>query len=885
MKKTLNQNIFREFKFSFARFISIVILISLGVYVLVGLKVTGHDMRITGNNYYTAHKMADAYVEGNTSFTRADQKYIKQLPHVSKAEFSTYRDAVIKNTHTTVRLLSNTSQISTNNVTKGRLPKAANEIALNNSERGKYQIGDSITFANNKNQSKVSGLKQTTFKIVGFVTSSDYINKQNLGTTTAGTGELNSFGVITKAAFKNYQPTVAKLDYNNLRGSSYDNEFENQIQQNVNDSQRGLNHRANLRQAALVNRAKHKINQQATELKRQQTALNKRRTQLSASASRLSATQRRQANRPIKAAQARIDQAKQKLQTTSNKLNSGNRVTYQIQSRNDYNLGYNEYGENSRKIDLLSNSFPIIFFAVAILVCVITMSRMGEESRIQLGTLRALGYSKFDTMKVFLSYGFLSGLIGTGLGAWIGTTFLPTQIFKTYSANFSVPDFHALISVKWILISLLISLVCTTVPGAYVAGRSLKEYPATLMLPKKPKRGAKILLERVPFIWKRLSFNYKVTFRNIFRFKLRMMMTILGVMGCTALLITGFGMRDSLSGVNTKQYHEIVHYDIISIFNPSATTKQKQAYERAVNNTSGIKYQTQIYYEGLTAKPRATNNQSVSLMVPKQPTKLNQFITLQNPDSNKAIRLSNNGAIITDKLAHLTNTKVGGHITLTNSTGKHYRIKVSGITQMYVGHSVYMNANYYHHRFGKRVAYNANMLKLNNRSDGNINRVASDLNQQPAALTSIQSNGAKKMVDNLLGGLNNIVLIITIAASALAFVVLFTLTNINVSERERELATIKVLGFYPGEVIMYVFRETFILTFVGILVGFVGGAWLHNFIMQTLPPDNAHVDLTLLWTNFATSAGLTIIFAFMVMFLMASKIKNIDMLGALKGVD
>lgn len=849
--KILNKNILREFKFSIARFLSITVLLALGVFILIGLKVTGNDMRMTGNNYYQSHKMADAVVKSNSTINKSDQNKLKKLKHVGTIEFTKSTDGIISGTKTSIRVQARTKKLSLYNVSSGRLPTRSNEIAINKRDKGKYQIGDYIIL-NNKNNKKISGLKQSRYKIVGFVTSSDYLLKQNLATTTVGTGQIDTYAVVAKSAFSSDSPTTALIHYNNLNGSSYSNQYEKQVEKNVSQSEPTIKKIVSARKKSIVNAAFTKIDTQTPVIKKkygeQSTLL--------------------------------INKEKQQVVSKADSL------SYQIQSRNDYNQGYNQFGEDAKRIDVLSNTFPIIFFAVAILVVLITMSRMGEEKRSEIGILRALGYTKFDAMKVFILYGLLASVIGTSIGAWLGTKFLPQKIFSAYAANFVIPNFTTKTSWKWICISLVITIICTVLPAIYVAGKSLKEKPATLMLPKPPKSGSKILLEKIPFIWKKISFNYKVTIRNLFRYKFKSFMTIIGVLGCTALLITGFGIKDSLNGIVSKQYKNIIHYDLIGMYNTSDSTNNINKYKNKISNLDGLNSKTTIYYENVTSKPSSMNsNQQISMIVPKSQTKFKDFVTLINPNTNKKIQLSDSGAVITQKLAKIMNVSVGDKLTIKTSSGQKYKVKISAITEMYAGHDIYMNAKYYQKVFGKLISYNSTMIKLDDRSSTNIDKISRQLTKQHASLTVIQSDDAKKTINNILHGLNNLVLIIIIAASLLAFVVLFTLTNINVSERIRELSTIKVLGFYSIEVVMYIYRETLILTIIGILLGFISGSWLHNYIMQTLPPATAMADMSLFWTNFTISGLMTIIFSLIVMGFMARKINKVDMLGALKSVD
>lgn len=373
--------------------------------------------------------------------------------------------------------------------------------------------------------------------------------KENLGATSAGTGQLSTFGVVVKDVFTSTQPTIARLSYNNVHGKSYTDKYEKQVQSNVDNAESRLNNRAKGRRNQLRSSALKKIENKEKELATQQTKLNQSKKQLSAASKRLKSSKdqlsRAQSTGRIPVGQlsaqqnqlatqtAQLKASYKQLAISQNKINRARQIMidqrqainrfpaiiYQIQSRNDYNAGYNQFGENAKRIDVLSNTFPIIFFAVAILVSLTTMSRMAEEKRQEIGTQRALGYTKFDTMKVFLIYGTLAGLLGSIIGAWLGTGLLPRKIFDAYAANFVIPNFQTPPSGFWIGISILISLICTITPAVWVTSKMLKDQPATLMLPKPPKSGSKVLLEHVPFIWRHLSFNYKVTVRNLARYK------------------------------------------------------------------------------------------------------------------------------------------------------------------------------------------------------------------------------------------------------------------------------------------------------------------------------------------------------------------------------
>ena len=937
--KMLRKTILHEFKSSLPRFISIAILLALGAFVLIGLKVTGSDMRQTGNDYFKEHKMADAQVTSPVGFNKDDKDYINHMKHVKKTEYSVYKDAVVSNSKKTMRLNEKTSKLSIFKAEEGRLPKKDNEIALSSQDKGKYKIGQYINLENSKGKKEIDGLKNHKYKIVGFVTSSDFMQKHDLGMTNVGKGQIDTFAVLDKSGFSDTTPNVAKIAYDNLKGASYSDKFEKQLQKDVDQNIPGLTKWADKRDSEIKDDKKAQIKDGREKLEKQKSSVDSKEQSLKQSKEQLDGNKAQldQAKQQVADAKKQVDQlpagaqkdqmaqqqqaqqkqvdeqakefkskqdewqknsddlkdAKEKIASKESELDSqeqkiqsmGN-LEYQLQSRSDYNQGYNQFGESAKRIDVLSNTFPIIFFAVAILVTFTTMSRMAEEKRTTMGVLRALGYTKFDAMRLFLIYGTSAALLGTALGSFFGTGLLPRRIYQAYAANLAVPPIQTPPSWLWIIISLVFALLCTVVPAVYIAWQSLKENPKYLLIAKPPKAGSKVLLERVPFIWNRLSFNYKVTVRNLFRYKARMFMTIFGILGCTALLITGFGMKDSLNGIIDNQYKKIIHYDIIGVYNPDASQKEKDDYDKAVNDIDGVKKKDNVYFESVTAKPKGViDNQQITMMVPEHKDTFNDFVTLRNIDNGHKMKLKDDGVAITQKLAKLGHYKVGDHMNIQDKAGRKHKVRIAQITQMYAGHDVIMDSSYYQKAFDKKVKYNGKIINLKDRSDKNINKVSRDLNSQDAAMTAVQSNQSKTAINTILDGLDNIVLIIVLASSALSFVVLFTLTNINVSERTRELATLRVLGFYKRETVMYIYRETIILTIIGILVGFLGGYYLHQFIMSTLPPNNAMADMTLYWTNFAISTGLTLLFSFIVMLIMARKISKIDMLGALNSVD
>ncbi|KRL54386.1 ABC transporter permease [Furfurilactobacillus rossiae] len=882
--KLLNRNIRREFKLSMARFISITILITLGVFILVGLKATGPDMKVTGQRYFSQHHLADAEVTSTTNLTQSDAKYLRTLPHVKKVILGQQVDLRLNdNGQRVTRVMALPKTLSTVSLTSGHLPTADNTVALSNKLKNRYHIGQWITLTANSDR-KSSQLKHRLFKVVGFVNSANYIKENDLGNANVGNGQLTGFAVVAHSAFATNNYQVARIKFNNTHGAAYSDRYEKQTNRNVNQLQKELNHHARNRRTRLTNSAQEKINQQSQKLQTLQQQLSTQQAALKQTTQDTASTS--QAQQQLQRQEALLAKKVAKLSSAKQQLRQINSLKYTIQSRNDYNTGYNEYGERANRISILSNTFPIIFFAIAVLVCTTTMGRMAEEKRIEMGTFRALGFSKQNVMKEFAVYGVSAAVVGSTLGAILGIILLPHIIFRAYTAGINVGTLQLHVPWLWLSISVVIALLCTTLPALWKGYQLLKEIPATLMLPKPPANGSRILLERITWLWRRLPFSQKVTFRNLFRYKERMLMTILGVFGCVMLLITGFGIRDSLQDLEHIQYSQIIHYDALGVYNSQDSDHNVHQYQQTVTQSKSVKRSMLVHYQSMYAKNSATlDNQSITMIVPKSTNHFSKFVTLRNRQSGKKITLNNNGVVISEKLANLFNKKVGDHLTIKDAQGHRTSVKISGITEMYIGHSLYMTSTYYKKVFNKTATANTEMIQLHHHNAANVNRLSRKLTKQSASLSVVQSLTNKRIISGILGGLNNVVLVIIICASLLAFVVLYTLTNINVSERIRELATIKVLGFYPFETTMYIYRETILLTIAGILFGFLGGDWLHRYIIAALPPETAMGVPSILASNLGVSTLLTVIFSLIVMGLMARKINRVDMLGALKSVD
>nr|WP_277395203.1 FtsX-like permease family protein [Lactococcus cremoris] len=582
-KKTLNKEIRRSITGSLGRFISIFSLMLLGTFAFVGLKVSGPDMRATSEEFYRQHQLADLTVTSTLGLDETDQRLINETKGLKKAEFGYFQDLVIKGKESSLRLFSKPDELSTYELMSGKLPQSNSEIALDYLYDSQYKIGQSIDFTPPKSEDS-DLLKNHSFKIVGFVKSSEYVDKSNFGATTVGTGKLNGYGLVTKDAFDSKVYMIARLSYKNLQNISiFDDKYDNRLKREQKALENTFKNQPEKRLAALkvdpekqINEAKSQIVDKENQLTQQENQLIAQKNQIGENASAQVIEQLNGAQNQIDAGKEKIASAKAELAKKEAALNQLEKPTYQINNRKEGNPGYKTFLEDSTRIDSLSNIFPVVLFAIALLVSLTTMTRFVEEERGNLGLLKALGYSNREIRKKFMVYGLVSSGLGALVGTIIGHTFLPLAVFNAYTASSTFSNLRLTFSPLWTIVAFAIAIACSLLPAYWVVRKELKEVPASLFLAKVPKAGSRILLEKINFIWKRMSFTYKVTARNLFRYKKRMLMTIFGVAGCTALLVMGFGIRDSISGLASKQFGQILHYDMIAIEKNKVSDKEKK---------------------------------------------------------------------------------------------------------------------------------------------------------------------------------------------------------------------------------------------------------------------------------------------------------------------
>lgn len=845
-------------------------------------------MRATAEKFYSQNHLADLNVTSTYGLNKSDQTLIDSTKNIKKVEYSYLKDIVIKNTNTALRIFAEPKKLSTFEVISGRKPEHSNEISLDYLLKGKYKIGDTITFTEKKDNDKYV-LKDHTFKIVGFVKSSEIVDKNNLGATNVGTGDLNGYGVVSKKVFASDVYMIARINFQDTANlNAYSDQYSDRIKTHKKKLQKLLQPQPKIRLASLKAKPQQKISQARRDIANAKEKINNSQIKLDQQKAQISDIPADMMN-ALNLTQEEINKSKAEINNQEKKLNKQQRELddlalpeYTVNERTD-NSGYQIYHENSKRIDILSNVFPVFLFAIAALVSLTTMTRFVEEQRINAGTLKALGYSNHDIKKKFIIYGLISSVLGATAGVVLGHLFLPRIIFNAYVASSTFSNIVLKFSFKYTLLAFAIAIICTVFSAYLVATQELTEQPAQLLLPKPPKAGSRILLERITLIWQHLSFNRKVAARNLFRYKNRMFMTILGVAGCTALLITGFGIKDSLAQIIDRQFNKVIQYDLIAINKDHLTNKEESNINKRLNDTA-IKNSSSVYYEELT-QTIDNNNQKINLVVPKNQKDFSKFIRLQNRKNQQKILLTNKGAVITEKLAKILHAKIGDTIKLITTNNQKISVTVAGITEMYMGHYLFMDSEEYRKILRIKFTSNAHLIKLKNHSENNIKDVAAKFIATNGIKGVQQNIELRAKIDSIIDGLGNVIIVLILIATLLAVVVIYNLTNINVSERIRELSTIKVLGFYDQEVTMYIYRETIILSLLGILSGYIVGSFLHSFIIISLPPDDAMFDPYLWLSNFIISTVMTMLITFAIAIVMHEKIKHVNMLDALKSVD
>lgn len=550
-----------------------------------------------------------------------------------------------------------------------------------------------------------------------------------------------------------------------------------------------------------------------------------------------------------------------------------------IQDRLD-NTGYTSIFDAIKTMSNISKIFPIIFYLVAVLISLTSMTRMVEEERVEIGTLKALGYTNNQIIIKYVMYSLLASVIGGILGMSVGFYLLPAIVWSLYSMLYTIPTFYYTYRLGLGMLGIIIAFICIGGTTIFVANQELKQMPSVLMRPKSPKNGKKIFIEKIKFIWKRLNFSQKVTIRNIFRYKKRALMTIIGIAGCTGLMLTGFGIRDSVVDIPKAQFGDIFKYEIGV---PLLNTEGLDEIEKYLSENEKVENYTKICATSGTIT-KGDNKYDANVFVPQEAEEIDKICELSDYIENEKISLTNEGIIITDKMAEQLGINKGEKVTFIDGDSVNYTFKVAGIVKNHVGHYVYMTKDLYEQNI---ASYKTNMIMINTKEITNQeqNKISEKLLEiKGVASVSIISD-LMSTVSDMLNTMNYVVIVLIIASALLAFVVLYNLANINIGERQREIATLKVLGFYDREVDNYINKENLIFTTVGIILGLIFGTLLTSAIIVSIEIDNLKFMQKILPSSYILSAIITMTFSVAVNYIIHFILKKIDMIASLKSVE
>lgn len=861
-RKTYWKDLRQSFTHSKGRFFSIFSLMAIGSLTLTGLKVTAPNMQQTAETYIKEQQMADLYVMADWGLRKEDVAEIENI-FGTDVEFSYFEDVTLtENNQEAIRLYSKIEHISKNEVISGKLPQKANEIALVQTFSNRYQIGDTIQVF----QSENTILKENTFTISGFINSPDIWDPNLIGQTKTGYGELTGYGVISPENFNSEVYTLARVTYDKLRPLPYYTEaYSKQLQQYQSDLENVLVDNGQQYIDAIRSDKQKEIDKGLEELSQTENILK----QQSHSTEDLE----------------KIQKSKAYLEKSQEELNQLETPNYHVYNRSTLpsGSGYATYSNSTSSISAVGNIFPVVLYLVAALVTFTTMTRFVDEERHKAGIFKALGYTNRDIMAKFVIYGLISSLLGTLTGLIVGNFIISSMIGGIVSNSTIIGQSNLYFYPSWTILAIILSLLSAVFPAYLIASKELSEKTGQLLQAKPPVSGETILLESIGFIWKRLNFTHKVTARNIFRYKQRMFMTIFGVAGSVTLLFAGLGIQSSISGVADTQFGQIIAYDMIILENSRATKEDKVRFDNFLKSNQ-VKSALPIQYISIEEIPtKEIEEQQISLLI-TETSEIADYLSLRQRDHKEELQLRDNGAIITEKLADLYQINIGDSLLITINDNP-VTIKVSAIAEMYAGHSIYLTKSYYESITENQYESNAHLLKLDNHSSTGVQEAATNLLELPSVLTVIQNTSLIKQLDTVANSLNSIMIILVVLSILLAIVILYNLTNINVAERIRELSTIKVLGFHNSEVTMYIYRETIVLSLVGITLGLISGKMIHQTILNLIGGAaimfNPSVDSYVYIVPILVIMSLLFLLGLWVNY----HLRKVDMLEALKSIE
>lgn len=895
MRNRILTNANRTIKKSFPRFVSLLVMSMLGVFAFSGLKATAPDMIGTLDNYLDKYNAYDLKIVSDMGLTDSDITSLISLENIEKASgtYSCDISVTINESDYVLNVSSFDTDINVPSLIEGRMPEKSNEIVVeeNMLTVTGMSLGDVISFGE-------GNLLYNNFTIVGIVDSCLYYNNASLssnrGKTSVGAGTVNFYSFVNKDAFSqdyysniyltvkdckkyitSYSEYVALVD--NAKDSidkikneceeerylSLYNDAKEEIDKEAEDKREEINEKRNeIEEAhAKINIALKELSETykdspemyeyaVSELKKQEEEINSAVSEIDSKEEEL--------NNAVKEAYAEIDKIKY--------------PTWYVYDRTAYST-YTDYIDDAGSIDNLSKVFPTVFYLVAILVSLISMNRMVEEDRLEIGTLKSLGFSNRRIMTKYLLFSFLATVVGGVLGSVLGLIIIPSMIFGIYTILFDIPDFILTLNPGSTLVGFFITVICVCGSSIWTVCKVLKEKPAELMRPKAPANGKRVFLEKIGFLWKHISFSKKVIIRNLFRYKKRVFVTVGGITGCAALMLCGFGIRDAISDISRIQFGEIFTYDGSAYVSGDV---EEQNIEKLFEEEG-------IYNVTKTERINATvNDISCYILAFDEGENISDIINLKDNNTKETVNPESGKAIITSKFSELTGLSKGDRVSIVDVDSNAYEYEISDVVTNYIDHYIFVDKNTLEQ---SGVSYRTNIVFFNTIEGTDEEVITSKLLENDEILNVTFMSTLIESVDNMLKSLNNVVLILIVLSAALAFVVLYNLSNININERKREIATLKVLGFYDKEVDDYITKETIIFTALGIALGLLAGFFLTRIVVSTVEIEKCRFIYEIKPMSYVYTAAFSVLFTFLVNFITHFSLKRINMIDSLKSVE
>ena len=848
MNKTWFKNILRMIQDTKGRFFSLMAIVAIGVAFFVGVAGTSPIMGYSVDAYDDQENLKDFTLYSNVGFDNDDLKALKDVKGIKTVEGSYFADVLAcsgNNTYVT-RIHSYNEKQSVNRVVlkKGRMPKNEHEALAENGselERG-FKLGSTVTFTNEQ-------MKVDSVKIVGLVDTPVYLN-QTKENSTLSNQSIRTYLYVPESSFSSSVYTEANILTKS--GQSYYC-FSDSYKDYIQTIKKRIKTCAKHQQAKRTNQLKAEAEKKIEELEQAQKLYQSQGIDLS----------------------QEITEVKEQVASIPN-------GKWTILDR-DSHYASSTYKATVEQMKAIGEVFPVFFILVAALVCMTTMKRMVDEQRSEIGTLRALGYTQRQCCAKYLTYAAIATLFGEAIGSIVGLLTFPNIIYETWKMMYILPERVHMI--PWNLIGLscvafLLGMLLTTY---FSCRQDMKEVPSQLMRPKAPKLGKSTLIEKVPFLWNRFNFNTKVTIRNILRYKRRFLLTVIGVAGCSALLVTGFGIRDSIKDIVQLHFYEILKYDGYAQIESSASTEDINSLLSKIRDSSSVKSAQEIHmYTGLVKYGK--EQESVNIQVFKNKKQASSCIDLRTRKEGEQLSLKDDGIIISEKLSENLGVKVGDCLSVKAEDGTIKKIPITGINEMYIQHYVFMTQACYEKYFGLQPESKVILIDVKGSQKKN-ETFQKELVDYPNVKGITFYDVTLQNFDNMISGLDVIVWALIISSMLLAFVVLSNLIQVNISERQREIATLKVLGFRKKEVRSYIFKENNVLVFLGAICGIPIGCALHHYIMGMVEMDYVMFGRSISWISFLYAICLTILFGLIVELFMRKRLHSIQMVDSLKSVE